>query len=83
MRTEAQIKANLKAIEETMKGLADQINLVENEYQDNAIHCTGSRCDAFDEILESLKSAKEQLSVLWHMEADLEMEMIYGVDEIQ
>jgi hypothetical protein len=70
MRTPEQIRANAQSIFNLIHQIDNQVKLIENEYQPNAIEMTGSRCDTFDEMLTNLKSARQSLNALMHMEVD-------------
>lgn len=75
MRTIEQIQNNAKQILNTMRGIQAQINLLEDDYQKNALECIGQRCDTFDEIITNLKNAWTSLNTLYHMEIDLAIDL--------
>lgn len=70
MRTTKQIKNNSTHIFNLMANLHEQISLLENEYQTNAIQCTGSRNEDWDNDIANLTSAIASLNTLAHMEID-------------
>ena len=74
MRTAEQIEQNIRNIRYAMDILSDQIELVRDEYQQNAIEMTGSECDTFTDIKEDLEDAYEKLNTLLHMEMDIEID---------
>ena len=71
MRTAEQIEQNIRNIRYAMDIISDQIELIRDDYQQNAIDVTGSECDAFTDIQESLEAANEKLNTLLHMEEDI------------
>lgn len=77
MRTIEQIQNNANQILNTMSGIKQQINLLENVYQKNALECIGQRCDAFDEMITNLKNAWNSMSTLYHMEIDFAHDLKY------
>lgn len=70
MRTAEQIKSNGHNIFNLMAALREQINLLENEYQANAVENTGSRIEAWDNDIFNLEAAIGSLNTLAHMEID-------------
>lgn len=70
MRTVEQIKNNGHNIFKLMAALREQINLLENEYQTNAIKNIGSRIEAWDIDISNLEAAIGSLNTLAHMEID-------------
>jgi prefoldin subunit 5 len=72
MRTIAQIEENIKNIYKTINGLEAQIELMETDYRQNALECTGGPCETFEEMIANMKEAKKNLCALAHMEIDLE-----------
>jgi hypothetical protein len=70
MRTKNQIQNNIDAIQTIMVSLEEQMELLEKEYQANAIKALGKRCEEFDKMKTSLKDAWDTLNSLQHMEYD-------------
>lgn len=75
MRNSEQIRENAQSIAELINQVDNQIQILENEYQQNAIKMTGCRCDSFDEIINNLKNARQSLNHLMHMEIDNSLEL--------
>lgn len=71
MRTAEQIEQNIRNIRYAMGIIRDQIELVRDEYQQNAVYYTGSECDTFIDIAESLEDAHQKMNMLAHMEEDI------------
>lgn len=78
MRTTEQIKNNSIHISNLMASLREQIALLENEYQSNAVKCTGSRNEDWDNDIANLKSAIASLNTLSHMESDYALDLKYA-----
>ncbi len=81
MRTPEQIRANAQSIFNLIHEIDNQVKLLENEYQSNAIEMTGSRCYTFDEMIVNLKSARQSLNALMHMEVDCASDIETSDDE--
>lgn len=79
MRTPEQIELNSKSILKAMNIIKSQLELLENEYQQNAIRCIGEKNETFTLMQTNLKNAWDSLNSLFHMEidyaADLEREL--------
>lgn len=70
MRTSTQIKNNAQSIYNLMGSLREQVSLLENEYQANAVKATGNRIEDWDKDIANLKAAIASLNSLAHMEDD-------------
>lgn len=83
MRTIQQIEANTSAISQLMKGLKEQIAILNHtdEYQGLHIERYGSRNEYFDEIETSLSDAWHKLNGLLHMEHEAILDLKYPEDE--
>lgn len=75
MRTLSEITSNIQNIQTTMHGLLTQMNLLDNEYQKATIENTGEPYEGWTEMRDKLQTAWSALNRLWHMEADLELEL--------
>lgn len=75
MRTLSEITSNIQNIQTTMHGLLTQMNLLDNEYQKAAIENTSEPYEGWTEMREKLQTAWQSLNQLWHMEADIELEL--------
>lgn len=53
-----------------MGSLREQVSLLENEYQANAVKATGNRIEDWDKDIANLKAAIASLNSLAHMEDD-------------
>lgn len=71
MRTIDEIEDNILNVKSAIKFIDSQINLLEEEYQADAMECIGSRSITYDEMISKLTAAKEALDALYHMESDL------------
>lgn len=78
MRTAAEINTNIANLFDLNRNLAMQIEIIENEYQARTIEQISERCDFFDDMVAKLKSARETINALWHMEIDTRDYAIYG-----
>lgn len=77
MRTIEQIKKNANNIFNLMASLREQVALLENEYQANAVKCTGSPSEEWDNDIANLQKAIESLNKLAHMEIDYASDLEY------
>lgn len=77
MRTIQQIKQNASLCSSMFHQLDEQISLLENEYQTNAVEMTGDRSEEWDNYISILTQAKQALNALAHMEADLALDLEY------
>ncbi|MCM1022217.1 MAG: hypothetical protein NC403_08445 [Muribaculaceae bacterium] len=72
MRTVNDIADNRYDIRNAMRTIQQQIDLLENEYQHNAVESMDMRVAEWDEMKAQLEAARKALNTLWHMEGDTE-----------
>ena len=82
MRTINTINNNINTIASIRAALKAQIELLENEYQKNAIEISGERCDSYSDIQEKLEQANQALNILQHFEIDTIDYIKYGEDAL-
>lgn len=70
MRTPEQIKQNANNIFKLMDSLREQISLLENVYQVNAVELMGEPNEEWNNDIANLAKAIESLNTLAHMEID-------------
>ena len=70
MRTAKEVKSNLAAIRAAMDTIEREVSLLENEYQANAVEITGERVGSWDDMIENLNQAWQDMNTMSHMEID-------------
>lgn len=75
MRTIEEIKSNIASIEKTMSGIRQQIEILDKEYQQNAIENIGERDPDIDKMINNLRQSLESLNTHLHMERDFQFDL--------
>lgn len=70
MRTIDEVKTNIAAINAAMATIKKQVSLLEEEYQPNAEEITGERVGSWDDMIENLNQAWQDMNTMSHMEID-------------
>lgn len=80
MRTVDEVKSNLAAIRAAMDTIKNQVSLLEEEYQPNAEEITGERVGSWDDMIENLNQAWQDMNTMFHMEIDC-VDLLKGDNE--
>lgn len=80
MRTIDEVKANISDIYAAMATIKKQVSLLEEEYQPNAEEIIGERVGSWDEMIENLNQAWQDMNTMFHMEIDC-VDLLKGDNE--
>lgn len=80
MRSFIELQSNIHSIKNAMDTIKSQIEILENEYQINAVSNLGEPYDIWNLISERLNIAWKDLNYIMHMELDQIDYIKYGED---
>lgn len=80
MRAIDEVKANIAAIHAAMATIKKQVSLLEEEYQSDAVEITGERVGSWDDMIENLNQAWQDMNTMFHMEIDC-VDLLKGDNE--